>query len=169
MVNDRRECSQRKFKAKVSLPILSLGLTSVRRIINNYEKDNARPNCNELCEEIQYASSEIVEYDPEIEECYDDFPFEQSKGQVSKCLLKKLALNLNRCIPSVSFENFGVFIVVISVLAPRMLSYLLLYPLCRLVFGTLYPAYASYKAVRTKNLKEYVSFYVSVYIFLYIV
>ncbi len=27
----------------------------------------------------------------------------------------------------------------------------------RLVFGTLYPAYASYKAVKTKNVKEYVS------------
>lgn len=28
---------------------------------------------------------------------------------------------------------------------------------CRLVLGTLYPAYASYKAVKTKNVKEYVS------------
>lgn len=27
----------------------------------------------------------------------------------------------------------------------------------RLVFGTLYPAYSSYKAVKTKNVKEYVS------------
>ena len=27
----------------------------------------------------------------------------------------------------------------------------------RLVFGTLYPAYASFKAVKTKNVKEYVS------------
>ncbi|KFP61564.1 Receptor expression-enhancing protein 4, partial [Cariama cristata] len=26
----------------------------------------------------------------------------------------------------------------------------------RLVFGTLYPAYASYKAVKTKNIREYV-------------
>ncbi len=31
----------------------------------------------------------------------------------------------------------------------------------RLVFGTLYPAYASYKAVKTKNVKEYVSIILS--------
>ena len=40
---------------------------------------------------------------------------------------------------------------------PRSLTYVLLYPIFRLVFGNLYPAYASYKAVRTKNVKEYVS------------
>ena len=32
-----------------------------------------------------------------------------------------------------------------------------LFSILRLVLGTLYPAYASYKAVRTKDVKEYVS------------
>ena len=34
-----------------------------------------------------------------------------------------------------------------------------LFSILRLVLGTLYPAYASYKAVRTKDVKEYVSTY----------
>lgn len=36
---------------------------------------------------------------------------------------------------------------------------------CRLLFGTLYPAYYSYKAVKTKNVKEYVSSEILLFIY----
>lgn len=36
-----------------------------------------------------------------------------------------------------------------------------------LAFGTLYPAYSSYKAVKTKNVKEYVSIPASDLLFAY--
>lgn len=50
--------------------------------------------------------------------------------------------------------NCGLVVLVIGLVFPTMT-----YPLaaiCRLVLGTLYPAYESYKAVRTKNVREYV-------------
>jgi len=40
--------------------------------------------------------------------------------------------------------------------------------LCRLVFGTLYPAYRSYKAIKNKDVREYVSdlFIIRLYYFM---
>lgn len=75
---------------------------------------------------------------------------------VGDCL-KGAGRHLVRCLPPVSPHNLAVVTVITSASVPRMVTNLVIYPSCRLVFGTLYPAYASYKAVRTKNVKEYVS------------
>lgn len=144
----------RGYRDNARLPTLSLGLSSVRLIVNKIESEYARVAAPD--------TRELVKYDPNIDEGYDaddyyDSPLDASRGRVWSRFAVNLGRALSLCIPNVSFANFGVLAVLVGYFAPRMISYLVLYPFCRLVFGTLYPAYASYKAVRTKNLKEYVS------------
>ncbi|XP_023246300.1 uncharacterized protein LOC106647699 [Copidosoma floridanum] len=64
--------------------------------------------------------------------------------------------SLERLPIRLTLENVGLLALLLALVMPRFLTYALVYPIFRLVFGTLYPAYASYKAVRTKNVKEYV-------------
>lgn len=67
-------------------------------------------------------------------------------------MLSKLSL------PRMSFTGMGICSLIAIFISPRACVQNILFPGFRLLFGTLYPAYASYKAVRTKNVKEYVSF-----------
>lgn len=56
-----------------------------------------------------------------------------------------------------SVNGAGLSTLTCAFFLPRFLCENILYPIFRLVLGTLYPAYASYKAVRNKDNKDYVS------------
>lgn len=56
-----------------------------------------------------------------------------------------------------SINGAGLSTLTCAFFMPRILCENILYPIFRLILGTLYPAYASYKAVRNKDVKDYVS------------
>ncbi len=60
-------------------------------------------------------------------------------------------------LPRMSTISVGLISLFATFVSPRNLVDKFLYPGFRLMFCIVYPAYASYKAIRTKNVKEYVS------------
>lgn len=60
-------------------------------------------------------------------------------------------------LPRMSTMSVGLISLFAVFVSPRNLCEKFLYPGFRLMFCIIYPAYASYKAIRTKNVKEYVS------------
>lgn len=62
--------------------------------------------------------------------------------------------------PRMSVMSFGLTSLLAIFLCPRSLTERALYPGFRIVFSIIYPAYRSFKAVRNKNLKEYLKWIV---------
>lgn len=60
-------------------------------------------------------------------------------------------------LPTFVFYSVEAFIFIGVILLPVLVLESVFYPIFRLLFGVLYPAYASYKAVRTRDVKKYVS------------
>lgn len=60
-------------------------------------------------------------------------------------------------LPRIAFFSIEAAVFLGVVLLPVMVLESVFYPIFRLVFGVLYPAYSSYKAIRTRDVKKYVS------------
>lgn len=114
---------------------------------------------------------------------YEYVPLESEVNERPTRLMRLRNFNIVRCqlnivqriigillsFPFLSSVNgAGLSTLTCAFFLPRFLCENLLYPVFRLILGTLYPAYASYKAVRNKDVKDYVSiFIVIVYVTLY--
>lgn len=61
--------------------------------------------------------------------------------------------------PRMSPMSFGLMSLLTIFICPRGMGEKFLYPGFRVIFGIIYPAYSSFKAVRNKSLKEYVNTY----------
>lgn len=62
--------------------------------------------------------------------------------------------------PRMSVMSFGLTSLLVIFLCPRNITERALYPGFRIIFTIVYPAYGSFKAVRNKNLKEYLKWIV---------
>lgn len=60
-------------------------------------------------------------------------------------------------LPTFAFFTIEAALFLGIILLPVFVLESVFYPVFRLLFGVLYPAYASYKAVRTRDVKKYVS------------
>lgn len=122
---------------------------------------NTTSECETIMEVREYEDASYEYSSGETNVDVDDIAIPNAR-RTTRIIAKKSLIwardYLEKLPIKLTLGNLGVLAVVLAIMMPRAFTYILVYPIFRLVFGTLYPAYASYKAVRTKNVKEYVSF-----------
>lgn len=109
------------------------------------------------------------EYNNDPMNLYEDVPHEINNEKVVRNLTAigyLLEFLQTMPLPRLSLTSACICFILAIFISPRPCVENVIFPVFRLSFGTLYPAYASYKAVRTKNVKEYVSIF---YLYTYIV
>lgn len=135
---------------------------------DNDDHNEIQNNDDQLIEtDDAYSNVEIID---EIN--YDFMPLNAEADIRPTKLMRLRNMNIIRCQLNMfqrfigillSFPFFssvngaGLSTLTCAFFLPRFLCENILYPIFRLILGTLYPAYASYKAVRNKDVKDYVS------------
>lgn len=174
LTNDLHRAS---FEDCCDLPSLDTSIVSSREakeqlvIEEPHDAWSLKDTCEDLCasrENLVVSKQEQEEEESEdcrYMECAEDLS-KNNKAYTShqdstynsqfSDLLSLFAVNRVLLIARLAATTIiGCFLIVSS--SSYSMTHMFVYSPFRLVFGTLYPAYASYKAVRTKNVKEYVS------------
>ncbi|XP_068217902.1 uncharacterized protein [Palaemon carinicauda] len=131
------------------------GVTRPQRL--TYLQEHPRPPGVAVPPPLDQLSEEDVtqaEYEERKQEHRVKPGIQRSDSMVTVAHLYEDVLVSSRLRIRVTLTNLTVVVVVAALVLPN--TAITLYTAFRLVFGTLFPAYYSYKAVKTKNVKEYV-------------
>jgi hypothetical protein len=122
--------------------------------------------------EIYDENRSIMKFGTDQEKFFDRSSIFVRKSNMSmsgakefvKQLLQRISMLLEMIskfpFPRMSVMSFGLTSLLAIFIAPRGFTEKVLYPGFKIIFTIIYPAYRSFKAVRNKNLKEYLKWIV---------
>ena len=120
------------------------------KILRKKEMKNLLEECDETY--VVENSSLVKDIDEDVDSSISSF-----SGILTRKSMIWARDSIDKLPIKMTLGNIGAFALFFAILMPKTFTYVITYPIFRLVLGNLYPAYSSYKAVRTKNVKEYVS------------
>jgi hypothetical protein len=145
------------------------GSVNINELINRFEDDAPAGNVKYV--KVTRPKGAFYEDDLEDENRLIKYSRQKRSGNVTMSSAKEvtkqtIAMILSRVsgflemvskfpFPRMSVMSFGLISLLGVFLSPRSFTERALYPGFRLIFSVIYPAYRSFKAVRNKNLKEY--------------